>query len=426
MNLSEITNSLKNNKLRTFLTGFSIAWGIILLTVMLGAGDGVEKGIRNTMSSLGADQIQLTVSLGSTDTPYAGYAQGRDIHLNRSQLQYLRDKNKELTYAIEPSYKSSGTLQTDFGTSSVELVAMSQTEQDFSKQRLVQGRRFSPRELSMGERVAILTEGDISKLFQTNQNPLGQNVIMNGITYRVVGVVETKNPFVGTIYIPYETYAGINPNKVIHINDIIIFPRTTSSKSMKAVQKKIETEIRTMLKVAPNDKWAVQVKSSADMEQGMNTMFTGLQVLLWIMGIGSLSIGTIGVSNIMSVTVQERMREFGIRKSIGAKPRDILQLVLGESLILSISSGSIGLILGYGIIKLLDYLIAVNHWAEKTFPMGPSGKFATFTVFENPNVNIGVTVGALVILILAGLIAGFSPARKAIRIPAITAMRDTK
>lgn len=426
MNLSEITNSLKNNKLRTALTGFSIAWGIILLVVMLGAGDGVEKGIRSTMSSLGADQIQMTISLGETDMPYAGYAKGRDIYLVENQLQTLREMNKDIIYTIEPTFKTMGEIKTEFGTSNIQLLTMTQGEQNFSKKRLVQGRRFTPRELSTGERVAIITEGEISKLFKATQDPIGENIIMKGITYRVVGVVETGNPFVGDMYVPYETYASINPNSVIHINDMTIFPKTTNSAEVKGVQSKIESELRTMLKVDPEDTWAVRVQSSADMENGMNTMFVALDILLWVMGIGSLSIGTIGVSNIMSVTVQERMREFGIRKSIGAKPRDILQLVLGESLVLSLSAGSIGIILGYGIIKLLDFVVASNHWAEKTFPMGPSGKFATFTIFQDPSVNFGVTIGALIVLIFAGLIAGFGPARKAIRIPAITAMRDTK
>lgn len=426
MNLSEITNSLKNNKLRTFLTGFSIAWGIILLVVMLGVGDGVEKGIRNTMNTFGANQIQMTISLGQTDLPYAGYAKGRSVYLEESELRILKEKNAESVYSIEPNFRAIGELKTDFGTSNIMQVSMSEVEQNFSKQRLVRGRRFTPREFSMGERVAIITEGEVSKLFRANQDPLGQNVIMNGITYRIVGVYETGNPFLGTLYVPYETYAGINPNEVIHIEELTVFPRSTTTSGLKTVQAKIESELRTMLKVDPKDTWAVQVNSSADMEEGTNTMFTGLQVLLWIMGLGSLSIGTIGVSNIMSVTVQERMREFGIRKSIGAKPRDILQLVLGESLMLSLTSGSVGIILGYAIIKILDYLVTTNHWAEKTFPMGPSGEYGVFTIFENPNVNPGVAIGALLVLVFAGLIAGFGPARKAIRIPAITAMRDTK
>lgn len=426
MNLSEITNSLKKNKLRTALTGFSIAWGIFLLVVMLGVGDGVEKGIRSTMNALGANQIQTTITLNESDLPYAGYAKDRDLYIDRGQLETIRRLNKNTTYAIEPTFSEMGEIETDFGSSKMQLKTMSQQEQAFSKKRLIQGRRFTRRELENGERVVMITEGDISKLFQSNQDPIGQNVIMNGITFKVVGVVETGNPFLGTLFVPYETYAGIKPNSVIHIKEMVIFPRATNTAELKTIEKKIESDLKLMLKISPKDNWAIESNSSADMEENTNTMFTGLEVLLWIMGIGSLSIGTIGVSNIMSVTVQERMREFGIRKAIGAKPIDILQMVLGESLLLSISSGTIGIITGYGFIKGLDYLVTFNHWAEKTFPMGPSGKFATFTIFQNPDVKFGVAIGALIVLIAAGVIAGFGPARKAIRIPAITAMRDTK
>ena len=169
------------------------------------------------------------------------------------------------------------------------------------------------------------------------------------------------------------------------------------------------------------------MESSADQAKSMDMVFMGLQILLWIMGVGSLSIGTIGVSNIMHVTVQERMREIGIRKAIGAKPKDIMRLVLGESLLLSIVSGFVGLLIGIGLIKLIDYLAVVNKWGQQVMPVGTGEEnVMTLTLFEHPEVNIGVAFGALIVLIVAGVVAGYGPAKKAIKIPAVVAMRDTK
>lgn len=159
----------------------------------------------------------------------------------------------------------------------------------------------------------------------------------------------------------------------------------------------------------------------------MDMIFLSLQVLLWVMGIGSLSIGTIGVSNIMHVTVQERMREIGIRKAIGAKPRDILRLVLGESLLLSMVAGVVGLFLGIGIVKLMDYLAIVNKWGQQEIPVGFSADdVMVLRLFENPEVNMGVAIGALIVLVVVGVVAGYGPAKKAIKIPAVVAMRDMK
>lgn len=426
MNVSEIANSLKNNKLRTALTGFSIAWGIILLVVMLGAGDGVEKGIRSTLDIFGASQMQMELSLNTTEKAYAGYAKGRELYLLDNQLQYLRESNRHNVYAIDPVIEKFTEVKTPFGTSNVQLVTMTPSQQKFNKRRIISGRLFTPQEHENSERVAIISEGEVSKLFKANQNPLGQNIIISGMSFKVIGVSELGNPFLGLIYTPYSTFEGAYPNQTIHIKKLIIFPKATKTSEILTFQKGLDKQVKTMLKVDPEDGWGVDLNSSSDMENNMQKIFTGLQILLWILGIGSLSIGTIGVSNIMSVTVQERMREIGIRKAIGAKPKDILQLILGESLLLSLVSGSIGIVLGYGIIELIDYLVAVNHWAEQTFPMGPSGEFPTFVIFQDPNVNIGVAIGALIVLIFAGLIAGFAPALKAIRIPAITAMRDTK
>ena len=360
--IQEIINSLKNNVLRTVLTGMTIAWGIVLLVVLLGVGDGVKKGVLNTIDQVGAGNVEMAITLNTTGEAYGGYQKYRQVEMTPVQFEYLRQMMSEDFIAVEPSYSASVTLETDFGQSEVS--------------------------------------------YDT--------------------ITERGNPFTGEILVPYNTAKSIYPNKFLKIRKLKLFPKTSDQDRLLAIEGEVVDLFRRTLRVSPKDEWAVRLESATSMEAGMGVVFTGLDVLLWIMGIGSLSIGAIGVSNIMSVTVQERMREIGIRKSLGARPRNILTMVLGESIFLSMVFGLVGLALGYGVILLINFLAAKYEWATQLIPIGPSGSFMKVQVFTDPSVNITVAVGALVVLVLVGLLAGYSPARKAIKIPAVVAMRDNK
>lgn len=424
--IQEIINSLRNNVLRTVLTGMTIAWGIILLVVLLGVGDGVKKGVRQTISQVGADKVEMSITLNTTEEAYGGYRKDRQVEMTPEQFEYLRQMTSGDFTAMEPSYSTNVTLETDFGQSDVTYDTITEREQSFNKKQLRGGRLFTKEEHEKGARVCAIAEKDVSRLFPASMSALGQTLTVNGISYFIVGVVDYGNPFIGEILVPYNTAKSIYPNKFLKIRKVKLFPNTTDQARLKEMEEKVETLFRRTLRVSPDDRWAVRLESTTSMESGMGVVFTGLDILLWIMGIGSLSIGAIGVSNIMSVTVQERMREIGIRKALGARPRNILTMVLGESVFLSVVFGLVGLVSGYGVILLINFLAAKYEWATQIIPMGPSGSFMKVQVFTDPRVNITVAVGALVVLIIVGLLAGYSPARKAIKIPAVVAMRDNK
>ncbi|MDD7438723.1 MAG: ABC transporter permease [Bacteroidales bacterium] len=423
----ELTNSLQNNKLRTFLTGFSIAWGIVILIVMLGAGRGVENGIRSMVETTGANQMEVSMSLSPTQKAYAGYKEGRQPFLTPSQLDYLRGAYSDRVDLIELSVSNFLTASTTFGSLTVQLNTRSWGEQSFNKLELQRGRLFSRQEHEEGARVALLSEGHVSSFFASGDDPIGQMITMMGITFKIVGTVKAPTPFFGVVYIPLNTYSGLYPNNLIELKNFAIYPKVGQAKYTQQLLDEMKQTVQQITKVDPTDPYAVYIQSSADQAKSMDLVFLSLQILLWIMGIGSLSIGTIGVSNIMHVTIQERMREIGIRKAIGAKPKDIMRLVLGESLLLSIVAGSVGLIVGIGLIHLIDYLSVVNKWGQQVVPVGASADdVMTLTLFSNPEVNFGVALGALIVLVVAGLLAGYGPAKKAIKIPAVVAMRDTK
>ena len=422
----EIVNSLKNNLLRTVLTGGTIAWGIILLVVLLGVGDGVKKGITNTISKTGMGSIEMSLELNTTERAFAGYQRGRQVEMTPRQFEYIRQMTASDFTGFEPYFSKSLTIETDFGQSDVSYDTITEREQSFNKKQLKGGRIFTHEEHESGARVCLLAEKDVSRLFPAGFNPLGQHLIVNGVSYLIVGIVDYPNAFSGEVLVPYNTARSIYPNEFLKIRKVKLFPKSADQDELVRVEERLEQLVKQVLKVDPDDSWGVRIQSTSSMESGMASVFSGLNILLWIMGIGSLSIGTIGVSNIMSVTVQERMREIGIRKAIGARPRNILSMVLGESVSLSILFGLVGLGAGYGIIALINFLARKYEWATTLIPMGPSGEFLSVQAFTDPEVNLSVAFGALIVLVAVGLIAGYSPARKAIKIPAVVAMRDNK
>lgn len=422
----ELSNSLRNNKLRTALTGFSIAWGIIILVVMLGAGKGIENAIREMAVSTGVHQVVLNIDFRQTQLAYAGYQEGRSVYLQEKELALIKDAFKDRASTIEMSVQNFQEGSTVFGSSFFRFSTLGFREQQYNTLEIKKGRLFTIQEHNEGERVVVISDADVTKLFGKNIDPLGQYLTLNGLNFKIIGVIKSPNPFFGIVYVPLNTYIGIYPNSMVNIRNINIYPDNQAKVKVKALESDVDRTLRQMLKIDPKDEWALRIMSSTDQADTMDNIFTALRIMLWVMGVGSLSIGTVGVSNIMHVTIQERMREIGIRKAIGAKPKDIMTLVLGESLLLSIAAGLIGLLIGFGIVELMDYLAVVYHWGEQVFPTGTAGETFTWKLFKNPEVNVGVAFGSLIVLIVAGVIAGYGPATKAIRIPAIVAMRDTK
>lgn len=423
---SEVGASMKNNKLRTFLTGFTIAFGIIILIVLLGVGDGVRKGMTQVSDDFGLSHFGTTLDLWKTSLPYAGYQKGRKLELTPTQVDYLREKFADDTYGIEPTLGGYWQkFDTNYGTLEGQLKTSSPLSEQFRTLRILEGRTFSTRELEDGERVALLSKSGISKLFKAGTDPIGQIITTGGISYRVIGVTENVNPFFTIITIPASTYTGLYPSSAVKITTLTIYPKRSDPAFMASFEKELTTTIATMLRVDPEDSSAIRLESATDVKNAMGKTFHNLDILLWIMGLGCLAIGSIGVSTIMSVTVRERMREIGIRKALGATPRSIMQMVLGESVLLSICSGAIGLLLGIGIVDLIGRSAETGSWAVQEINNGNAGQEAVyFHIISDPTVNVGVAIGALIVLVAVGLIAGIRPARHAIHVPAVIAMRD--
>ena len=272
--------------------------------------------------------------------------------------------------------------------------------------------------------MALLCKSTISKLFEAGTDPIGQVITAGGVSYRIIGVTEDVNPFFAVTEIPLTTYQGLYPNQMIEVNNLKLYPKGSKAEEMKSFEERFKGELSRMLKFDPNDPYVFRLQSSTDVKNSMDKAFNGLDMLLWIMGLGSLAVGSIGVSTIMTVTVRERMREIGIRKALGARPRDILKMILGESIALSVVSGLVGLLLGTGIVRLIGYSAEHDSWAIQEVGNGNGAEAAYYHIVSDPSVNLSIAIGALIVLVVVGIIAGIRPARHALHVPAVIAMRD--
>lgn len=421
--VQEVAHSLHNNKLRTALTAFAIAWGIFMLIVLLGVGRGVQKGITQTTALFRSNDIKI--HLRHTEKAYGGYQAGRRLQLDDRQIASLRALFKESFRVIDPIFSASGIARSSLTQSNTSLRSYSVEELHCQGEQIIRGRHFTDQELINGERVIVLSEKEAPMLFPGGVNPIGQSIIFNNMSFVVVGIKKETSLESITNFIPLSVMREMMPNSTLQTTTIKVVPHAHfTNKESNKLLKLLKAEIERMLIVSPEDEYSVFVRNDNQNEE-FEKVFKGIDTLLWIIGLSSLTIGIVGVSNIMQVTVQERMKEIGIRKAIGAKPLNILTMVLGESIFISVISGVIGFVAGYAALKFVGVLSNYFEWGQQALHAGDNITF-TLSIFASPSVDMGIALGALIVLIITGIIAGYAPAIKAIRIPAVTAMRDFK
>jgi putative ABC transport system permease protein len=287
---------------------------------------------------------------------------------------------------------------------------------DIDAQNLHYGRLINEIDAQDKRKVCVIGTGVNETLFK-NENPCGQYIRVNGLYYQVVGVTNSKATGINingrtseSVFIPFPTLQQtLNQGDIIHILAINIKPGAP-------VQKVVE-DVKAVLKlqneIAPADPQAVAVINLAAQLATFNNLFAGIDILVWLVGMGTLLAGIIGVSNIMMVTVKERTKEIGVRRALGAKPFNIISQVMSESLLLTALAGLLGLSLGVFILDTVNRILTARP---------PSAGGDTF--FENPSVNIQTALAATAVLLFSGLLAGLIPAWRAMKIKAIDAIRE--
>ena len=415
--LLEIWTSVRRNKLRTFLTGFSVAWGIFMLVILLGSGNGLKNGVLANFDDYATNSIDL--GGGWTSKPWAGYRKGRRIHLRNSDLEILRREFPEIEEVAANSWFSG--YKATFGKEfmSAWLHGALPKVQQIEGVKLSSGRYINDKDVRNYSKVIVIDEPMRRILFKGG-DPLGKQVKVGELVYTVIGVkkgdAQRNN---STCTIPLTTaqliYAGNDPivdNAIITVRDI------GTDDLMRDFERRIIRRLSEEHHYAPDDQSALWISNTMEMYKNMMVVFGGINLFVWIIGLGTLLAGIVGVSNIMLVTVTERTAEFGIRKALGARPSSIIRLILTESVLITAAFGYLGMVLGVAVMEAVNY--ALNHAPAQQAEGGMN------SVFLDPTLDLGVAVSATVVLVIAGLIAGYIPAYRAAQLKTIDALRYNK
>ena len=411
----EIWQTARRNKLRTSLTGFAVAWGIFMLVVLLGAGNGLinaqmqnnDRYVDNSMMIFG----------GMTSKPYDGLKEGRDIRLDNNDLATTQSRfiqNVDKAGAV--LYEGGATITVGENYVSSSLRGVYPMDQEINKKENVAGRFINEIDIRDQRTVLILPENQARELVPHNPRSLvGKNVKVGDLAFTVIGIEkEDKSRMSTEVTVPFTTLQTIYNygNKVGRIN--FTFHGLTTEKENEAFEERYRATINRQHQAAPDDEDAIWIwnrfTQAMQMAKGLNIIRTAL----WVIGLFTLLSGIVGVSNIMLITVRERTREFGIRKAIGASPLSILRIIITESIVVTGFFGYIGMLLG----------VCANLYMDATLGSKPieTGLFTT-TVFVDPTVSLGTCVGVTLVLVVAGTIAGLMPALKAAKIRPIEALR---
>ncbi len=401
----EIFDTVRHNKLRTALTGFAVAWGIFMLVVLLGSGKGLEHGVDYQFRDDAVNSIWI--SSGQTSVAYKGMQPGRDVQFDNQDYDEVTTRVPGVEYA-SARFWIFGSQQVNYKNEngSYTIRAVHPGHQVLERTKVVSGRYLNELDLRQFRKSALLGTLVAAALFH-DEDPIGKEIRIGGISFKVVGVFddegsEREREF---IYLPIST-AQRTFNGGNRLSQILY---TTGDASL-AESEKMAGASRQILAVNhtfdPQDQRAIYVNNNVENYQKILALTGAIRLFVWVVGIGTLLAGVVGVSNIMLVAVRERTREIGIRKALGATPASIVGLVLQESVLITTVAGYAGLVLGVLVLEGLSRAI-------------PDAAF-----FRNPQVDIRVALSATVLLVVAGTVAGFFPARRAAAIRPIEALRD--
>ena len=400
----EIFQTLSKNKLRTVLSGFTIAFAILLFTLLFGVGNGLKHTFEKSFNDDAKNAIFIRA--GRTTKPYKGMQSGRKIQFKNNDYNYIIDEfGNKVQFISARIYKSVQAIykgEQNFYT----VRAVHPDHQFLEKTIITDGRFLNMFDLKNKSKLIIIGRLVKEDLFG-NKIALGKNINLSGISYKVVGVFsdEGGDNEERYIYMPVTTAQSIYGN-----NDYLDQVNLTYNPVMKLEEaisfgNLIQKKMKEKHGVAPRDQGALRVSNMAEASKNVGQFMMVLNIIILFIGIGTLVAGIIGISNIMVYIVKERTKELGIRKALGATPKSIIGMIMMESIFVTALAGYAGLLIGVFALK------AIGDSLEKYFII-------------NPSVETYVVVGATIILVIAGTIAGYVPAKRAARIKPIVALND--
>ncbi|WP_308231518.1 MULTISPECIES: ABC transporter permease [Prevotella] len=405
---SEILNVLTRNKSRTFLTGFGVFWGVFMLVGLVGGGDGLKEILNNNLAGFATNSAVVWAQ--PTTKPYHGFRKGRQWTLNYDDIKRLRAHVPELD-VITPTISRWGANATHDDRSASGIIKGVLPEmQKVSEPKMMYGRYINQMDISQGRKVCVIGKQVYKSLFPKGGDPCGDVIRIDSVYFSVVGVnysdgnMNVNGNDQQAVFLPLSLVQQIYNRG--HSVDIICVTGKPGV-VMSDITDKIRHVIAKAHDVAPDDEKGVMVFNTEMMFSMVDNMFRGINMLIWLVGIGTLLAGAIGVSNIMMVTVRERTVEIGIRRAIGATPRNILSQIIQESILLTSIAGMSGILFVVLVLQGLEMANTTDGVAAAHF-----------------QISFWTAIGAVVLLSVLGVLAGLAPALRAMSIKPVDAMRD--
>ena len=411
--ISEIWSTARRNKLRTSLTGFAVAWGIFMLIFLLGAGNGLINA--NLQQSDRFLSNSMMVFGGRTSKAYQGLKEGRRIRLQTRDITTTDTEFKGIVDEVGAQYDVSAVISNGAEYISTEITGVYPNHTKIDKMELLYGRFINEIDLREKRKVLVLSNKQAKELEPKDYRTLlGRYVKVDNFAFKVVGIYKDEEEGQSQAFSSYSAIKGIFGANTDEAGQIeFTFHGLTTEKANEDFEGDYRRRLNANHQAHPEDERAVWLWNRYTQNLQMETGIGIIRTFLWIVGLFTLLSGIVGVSNIMLITVKERTHEFGIRKAIGAKPWSILRLIIVESVIITTFFGYIGMVLG----------VAANEYMDATIGHDTidTGLFKA-TMFLNPTVDIGVVVAANVVMVVAGVIAGYIPAKRAVSIRPVEAL----
>lgn len=406
--LNEIAASISHNRTRIYLTGFAVGWGIFLLIIMLGAGNGIVNGITNGF--IGTNNNIITITPGKTMLPAQGKQKDSRIDFYLTDCDKLEQRFPDIISKTMPQVKTTVRINYINDHTSVPISGFQTDYLVFMNRYISAGRDLDLTDISEERKVCVMSAPLAKRLFR-DEPAVGKRINVLGNSFLVVGVATSnrRNDEEKCLYAPLSTVRTLfcHDNTLSDIS--IIAEGLNTIEANETFIKSLRSYFADTKGFSPKDEKAVKITGDFEYFLQIRNVLAALRAFIWIIGLATLCIGVVGISNIMLISVKERIKELGVRKAMGASSGQIIRLVLLESVVITVIFGYVGMLIGVGLTQLLKVL-------SETF-LGTNN-----TIFSNPTVDLSIVLIANAIMIVCGLIAGYIPAKKATTVKLVDAL----
>lgn len=405
----EIWATISKNRSRSILTGFGVFWGMMMLLVLAGIGQSLVSGITSKLSGFATNSCFVIPD--RTSKPYKGLQKGRTWAIHSSDMPTIRQAAKHADDIAPMCF--GGKMEVRYGNlhDSYNIIGVTSEYTVMMYIPLLYGREINNIDVAEKRKVCVIGNEIYTKLFPEGGDPTGKLLHIGSMQFRIVGVKQkTKTQ----VYIsghpdqqvqwPISTLQQANQlGENIHL----IMATAQPHVAVSVVENELKTVLKELYSIAPDDRRAMYTENMEEDLKELNLLIGGLTALIWLIGLGTLISGAVGVSNIMLVTVRERTKEIGIRRAIGASPWVITKQILAESTLLTLLAGLLGIVAAVGVLQVAQQLLQSNEMFS-----------------QDMQISFGIAIGGLVILLVIGLLAGLLPARRALAIKPIEALNE--